>query len=64
VAYWALDLTRRRIVGRNTVELCPGPVAGTHGRSIATGARDVAGLRLEAGGRYIVELNECGWRVR
>jgi hypothetical protein len=48
VAYWALDLIRRRIVrrivGRNTVELCPGSVAGTHGRSIATVAQHVAGL--------------------
>lgn len=24
----------------------------------------VAGLKLEAGGRYILELNENGWRVR
>lgn len=24
----------------------------------------VAGLKLEAGGRYILELNESGWRVR
>lgn len=24
----------------------------------------VAGLKLEAGGRYILELNEGGWRVR
>jgi hypothetical protein len=24
----------------------------------------VAGLRLESGGRYILELNEGGWRVR
>ncbi len=24
----------------------------------------VAGLKLEAGGRYILELNDSGWRVR
>ncbi len=65
-AVWGADLLTGAISGGTRV---PVPVPGPGRWDARALDRDgryqhVAGLKLEAGGRYILELNEGGWRVR
>ena len=62
---WGVDLLTGAISSGTRV---PVPVAGPGRWDARALDRDgryqhVAGLKLEAGGRYILELNEGGWRV-
>jgi len=63
---WGADLLTGAIVTGTRV---PVPVPGPGRWDARAVDRDgryqhVAGLKLESGGRYILELNEGGWRVR
>lgn len=63
---WGADLLNNAIATGTRV---PVPVAGPGRWDARVLDRDgryqhVAALKLEAGGRYILELNEGGWRVR
>lgn len=65
-AVWGPDLLSGAIAMGSRV---PVPVAGPGRWDARVLDRDgryqhVAALKLEAGGRYILELNEGGWRVR
>jgi hypothetical protein len=65
-ALWGADLLTGAI---STGTRVPVPVPGPgrwDARALDKDGRyqHVAGLKLEAGGRYILELNEGGWRVR
>lgn len=65
-ALWGADLLSGAI---STGSKVPVPVAGPGRWDARALDRDgryqhVAGLKLEAGGRYILELNEGAWRVR
>jgi hypothetical protein len=65
-AVWGPDLLTGAIASGTRV---PIPVAGPGRWDARALDRDrryqhVAGLKLEAGGRYILELNEGGWRVQ
>jgi hypothetical protein len=63
---WGVDLLTGAIAKGDRVAI---PVAGPGRWDARVLDRDrryqhVAGLKLEAGGRYILELNDGGWRVR
>ncbi|HEY6080423.1 MAG TPA: hypothetical protein VIW29_16530 [Polyangiaceae bacterium] len=63
---WGVDLLSGAIATGTRV---PVPVAGPGRWDVRALDRDgryqrIAGLKLEAGGRYILELNDSGWRVK
>ena len=63
---WGVDLLSGAIATGTRV---PVPVAGPGRWDVRALDRDgryqrIAGLKLEGGGRYILELNEGGWRVK
>lgn len=63
---WGVDLLSGAIATGSRV---PVPVEGPGRWDIRVLDRDgryqhISGLKLDAGGRYILELNESGWRVR
>jgi len=63
---WGADLLPNAIARGSRV---PVPVAGPGRWDARVVDRDnryqhVAGLKLEAGGRYILELNDGGWRMK
>jgi hypothetical protein len=63
---WGADLLTGAIsTGTRVPVSVPGP-GRWDARALDRDGRyqHVAGLKLEAGGRYILELNEGGWRVR
>jgi hypothetical protein len=63
---WGVDLLAGAIATGTRVPVgVPGP-GRWDARALDRDGRyqHVAGLKLEAGGRYILELNEGGWRVR
>jgi hypothetical protein len=65
-ALWGADLLSGAIAQGSRV---PVSVAGPGRWDARATDRDgryqhIAGLKLQAGGRYILELNEGGWRVR
>jgi hypothetical protein len=63
---WGVDLLTGAIAHGSRVPVAvPGP-GRWDARALDRDGRyqHVAGLKLEAGGRYILELNEGGWRVR
>jgi hypothetical protein len=63
---WGADLLSGAIATGTRV---PVPVTGPGRWDVRALDRDaryqhIAGLKLESGGRYILELNESGWRVK
>jgi hypothetical protein len=63
---WGGDLLAGAIAkGQRAPVVVPGP-GRWDARAVDRDGRyqHVAGLKLEAGGRYILELNEGGWRVK
>jgi hypothetical protein len=65
-AVWGPDLLSGAIATGTRV---PVPVAGPGRWDVRALDRDnryqhIAGLKLEAGGRYILELNDSSWRVK
>jgi hypothetical protein len=63
---WGGDLLAGAIgMGQRVPVVVPGP-GRWDARAVDRDGRyqHVAGLKLEAGGRYILELNEGGWRVK
>ena len=63
---WGVDLLSSAIATGTRV---PVPVAGPGRWDVRALDRDgryqrIAGLKLDAGGRYILELNDSGWRVK
>lgn len=63
---WGADvLTGAIATGERVPVMVPGP-GRWDARALDRDGRyqHVAGLKLEAGGRYILELNESGWRVK
>lgn len=63
---WGVDLLSGAI---GTGTRVPVPVAGPGRWDVRALDRDgryqrIAGLKLDAGGRYILELNDSGWRVK
>jgi len=63
---WGADqLTAGIAMGTRVPVAVPGP-GRWDARAVDRDGRyqHVAGLKLEAGGRYILELNEGGWRVK
>jgi hypothetical protein len=63
---WGVDLLAGAIASGTRVPVSvPGP-GRWDARALDRDGRyqHVAGLKLESGGRYILELNEGGWRVR
>lgn len=63
---WGVDLLTGAIAKGSRVPVAvPGP-GRWDARAVDRDGRyqHVAGLKLEAGGRYILELNDAGWRVQ
>jgi hypothetical protein len=63
---WGVDLLTGAIaMGTRVPVAVPGP-GRWDARALDRDGRyqHVAGLKLDGGGRYILELNESGWRVR
>lgn len=64
-ALWGVDLLTGAISSGTRVPIpVPGP-GRWDARALDRDGRyqHIAGLKLQAGGRYILELNESGWRV-
>lgn len=66
-AVWGPDLLTTSAIGSGARRRIPVAAPGRWDvRAVARDDREqhVAGLKLDAGGRYILELNDGGWRVR
>lgn len=63
---WGVDLLAGAIARGSRVPVAVPGSGRWDARAVDRDGRyqHVAGLKLQAGGRYILELNESGWRVR